>query len=221
MGTRHLICIYHNGRFVLAQYGQWDGYPDGQGVVILAFVKAPGNVALLASKTPNIEPLIIAEVDDYIKGWTLENPNAETPMFSQPCPPSLSRNTGAKMLDLIAASTSEAWVPVYLELDFVKDGLFCEWAYVIDLDRETLEVYCGGERSHYEGDTSHVSGVRRLDETEGSVVSLVGRWGFTSLPEETHFINVCRTGLELPDEEDGESLEDNGDRTGSEIDGIS
>ncbi|OQO06323.1 hypothetical protein B0A48_08912 [Cryoendolithus antarcticus] len=157
MGTRHLIYIYHNGRFVLAQYGQWVGYPDGQGVIILAFVKAPGNVALLALKTPNIKTLTIAEVDDYIKARTLENPNAETPMFSQPCPPSLSRNTGARMLDLIAASTSEAKVPVYTELDFVKDGLFCEWAYVIDLDRETLEVYCAGERSHYEGDASHVN----------------------------------------------------------------
>jgi len=25
MGTRSLICVYYNGKFVIAQYSQWDG----------------------------------------------------------------------------------------------------------------------------------------------------------------------------------------------------
>ncbi|OQO04186.1 hypothetical protein B0A48_10796 [Cryoendolithus antarcticus] len=111
MGTRHLICIYHNGRFVLAQYGQWDGYPDGRGVRILAFLEVPGNVALLTSKTSNIEPLTAADADDYIKAWLLEKPAAPAGGLTQPCPPSLSRDTSAEMLDIVAGSTLECKVP--------------------------------------------------------------------------------------------------------------
>ena len=40
MGTRHLqIVINKNGVRKVSQYGQWDGYPQGQGVDILNFLK--------------------------------------------------------------------------------------------------------------------------------------------------------------------------------------
>ncbi|KAL9617778.1 MAG: hypothetical protein Q9160_007432 [Pyrenula sp. 1 TL-2023] len=47
MGTRHLICVYHNNSWVLVQYGQWDGYPPGQGNQILLFLNRDGNIARL------------------------------------------------------------------------------------------------------------------------------------------------------------------------------
>lgn len=34
MGTCNLICVYYKGRYAIAQYGQLDGYPSGQGVVV-------------------------------------------------------------------------------------------------------------------------------------------------------------------------------------------
>jgi hypothetical protein len=40
MGTRHLIAAKIDGVYKLAQYGQWDGYPDGQGVAVLDFLAA-------------------------------------------------------------------------------------------------------------------------------------------------------------------------------------
>lgn len=40
MGTRNLtIVIDKQGALKVAQYGQWDGYPSGQGAVVLEFAK--------------------------------------------------------------------------------------------------------------------------------------------------------------------------------------
>jgi hypothetical protein len=39
MGTRHLVCAIVNNQFRLAQYGQWDGYPEGQGATVCDFIK--------------------------------------------------------------------------------------------------------------------------------------------------------------------------------------
>ena len=39
MGTRHVTAVFLNGEPRVAQYGQWDGYPSGQGVTILDFLR--------------------------------------------------------------------------------------------------------------------------------------------------------------------------------------
>ena len=39
MGTRNLTCVIKDGKYRVAQYGQWDGYPEGQGMNILNFLK--------------------------------------------------------------------------------------------------------------------------------------------------------------------------------------
>lgn len=35
MGTRNLTAVYLDGQYKVAQYGQWDGYPEGQGITAL------------------------------------------------------------------------------------------------------------------------------------------------------------------------------------------
>ena len=45
MGTRNLTIILKNNKHKVAQYCQWDGYPDGQGLVAYNLLK--GNLAVI------------------------------------------------------------------------------------------------------------------------------------------------------------------------------
>ena len=38
---------------------------------------------------------------------------------------------------------------IYLVVDFIGDGLFCEWVYVVDLDSGMFEIYRGSQIQIY------------------------------------------------------------------------
>jgi hypothetical protein len=57
--------------------------------------------------------------------------------------PHLHRNCGgAHLLNMILKGKPKIEA-VQLDLEFVEDSLFCEWAYFIDLDEGVMEVYRG------------------------------------------------------------------------------
>lgn len=142
MGTRSLTIVKHSGEYKVAQYGQWDGYPEGQGVRALQFAQkiSAMNPRLKFTRKVDVVQVaskeyiddINARVDDgSLKDW------AETY-------PELSRDTGAKILDMIMDRSSG--LTLNNDINFAADSLFCEWAYVIDLDENRFEVYEGFNR---------------------------------------------------------------------------
>lgn len=122
MGTRHLIVVKSNKKTKVAQYGQWDGYPEGQGVEILHFLKT-SNLSLFKRM---IDGLSFYKSDKEHEGLDVDTN------------PELSRDTSAKLLNLIYAGSVRKVID---SEEFADDSLFCEWCYVIDLDKNTLEVY--------------------------------------------------------------------------------
>lgn len=142
MGTRNLTAVIKNGEPVIAQYGQWDGYPEGQGTTVYEFVKHAGVAKLEA----NLDKAYWADENElkaiYSKyegenGWMTFERGQE---FSADYP-SLTRDTCAEILELVANATER--VPLVNEMAFMDDTLFCEWAYVLDLDTRELKVYAG------------------------------------------------------------------------------
>lgn len=132
MGTRGLTKVISGGKTIVAQYGQWDHYPAGQGLTCYYFLQDDNNIAALRKAAiyyPTDEQIneLIAEfmgdedVLSYEKGQEF---NAKYP--------SLTRDTGAEILRVLANSDSP--VPLQLDTEFENDALFCEGIYEINLD---------------------------------------------------------------------------------------
>lgn len=50
MGARNLTAVYLDGQYKVAQYGQWDGYPEGQGITVLTFLRDKMDLELLRKR---------------------------------------------------------------------------------------------------------------------------------------------------------------------------
>ena len=144
MGTRHFVGVIYKNEYKIAQYGQWDGYISGQGSVVLEFLKT-ADLTVFKEKLANcrfvsndeVRKMYVMAGDDpdnntgFITAQIAENFNA---MF-----PSMSRDTGAGVLHIAYESVGE--VPLYDRRDFLNDDVWCEFAYVINLDDNTLRCY--------------------------------------------------------------------------------
>lgn len=145
MGTRNLTMVIQNEKPVVAQYGQWDGYPKGQGYTVLEFLRKV-DLEKFKDKLKNVRfcnKKDEAAIKRFMKkigcpdGWM----TSEQAALYHKEYPYMTRDHGAKILDLIMKSEGE--VLLQDSSDFAGDSLFCEWAYVIDLDKNVLECYGG------------------------------------------------------------------------------
>ena len=130
MGTRNLTMVISEGKTKVAQYGQWDGYPEGQGKTILQFLKKC-DLKLFKERLKKISFINKKEVDDL---W---NETVTTEIFKSKYP-ELYRDTGAEVLQLIYEGKTNKLLN---DSKFIRDSLWCEWVYVIDLDKNKFEVY--------------------------------------------------------------------------------
>lgn len=146
MGTRNLTIVISNGKPKVAQYGQWDGYPSGQGRTILEFLttndlekfkKKLGIVRFSTEKDEKEKEKYLASIGAS-DGWlTMEQSAAFHNKYHFN-----NRDIGGKILQEIMQFKGKEIVLVD-SYDFAADSLFCEWAYVVDFDKGTFEIYKG------------------------------------------------------------------------------
>ena len=144
MGTRHLTCVVKDGEYKVAQYGQWDGYPSGQGITILNFLKMMDK----SKFEEKLSKIRFGKEEELRQQWINCGANPDDQWVTMEisekhsqCYPENSRDTGAEILSIIYETDKELILENNTE--FATDSLFCEWAYVIDLDKNTFEVYKG------------------------------------------------------------------------------
>ena len=136
MGTRHLINVVKNNKPVIAQYGQWDGYPDGQGVGVLEFLHSE----LFEKLKTNLGKLRFIDFEgkdaEFIKRLDSgEGTQDDKEWFKA----FISRDVGSDILANIA-NTDRDEILLKNEYDFGNDTVMCEYIYSINLDNDTLTI---------------------------------------------------------------------------------
>ena len=189
MGTRHLIAVQANNEYKIAQYGQWDGYPSGQGATVLSFLSNQENIQRLRDSITRIRFLdfdgqdkkLMEEYNNNCPTWSSDTDNrtAEQKRLHEDF---WSRDIGADILTNVINSSDEE-ILLINEIDFAKDSLFCEWAYVVDLDACTLEVYTGFQRGEVEGR------FKSKPDSDYSAVALIRSYSLNDLPTLEDFLN--------------------------------
>lgn len=145
MGTRNLIAVKIDDKYRIAQYCQWDGYPSGQGVDILNFLLGYDRSAF-ESKVRSLGEFYTDQELNVLWNEAGADPNTgmidfeSAKKFGEKMP-ELSRDTGSGILQIVMDSPNGFRLSEYI--NFAGDSLYCEWAYVIDLDRGTFEVFEG------------------------------------------------------------------------------
>ncbi|WEW57653.1 hypothetical protein PRK78_003120 [Emydomyces testavorans] len=222
MGTRSLICVWYKGRFVIAQYTQFDGYPEGQGTTILRFLTVAGNIERLKAGIEHIKYIDDEELNEIHKKVEQDSrarhnagdPAAFYDMMTgknemERSFPSLSRLAGGNILQYTAEATAEKPVLISMDLGFANDALFCEWAYCVDLDTGVFEVFGGGR-------SKEKSGSKRFQDVgdeNAPVPTFIKSFSLDDLPKNSNeFMKSINNALKARgyniDEEDEEEEEE-------------
>ncbi len=140
MGTRGALGFIKDGKHKVT-YNHFDSYPSGLGNDILEFIK-DNSLNTLKQLCDNIT--------------LVKEDSTPTDLQIQHC-----KNCGT--VDLHVGEQSETdWYCLLREAqgdlkkygqvgfmvdmkNFLQDDLFCEYAYIINLDNATLEVFCGAQ----------------------------------------------------------------------------
>lgn len=200
MGTRNLTIVFMGGEYHVAQYGQWDGYPEGQGLTCLRFLRDQMNEKDFRDALSHIKYIDSDKLHrmwmDYGMDADGSVPISKAIQFRNAFP-EFSRDTGAEILTMIQ---NDRITSNCLEdrLTFAADSLFCEWAYVVDFDKRTFEAYKGFNQTPLaEGDRFYF--LREYeDQDEYHGIKLAVAFDLDNLPTDEEFLDAFK----VDDEED-------------------
>lgn len=160
MTTRSLTAVRINGEYKIAQYGYYDGYPSGQGVTILKFLLGEMDKNKFINKLKKLRFVI----NDQEERERIERQYDYD---------------GAKILKYI--QNNEDYI-VANKLEFAQDTAFCQWAYLIDFDDNSFEIYSGLKKAYCINNSSIKKGFENLN--------LLKKYKLNALPNVNELINV-------------------------------
>lgn len=157
MGTRGAFGIIIGEKEKIT-YNHFDSYPDGKGVEVLRWLRKNVTSARKIEKTRELAeqlqlvsedtpatPEQILELRDttnwHVNQFSMAGPEADELPTENVEWYNLLHATQGDMGAILACGYMEDWS------NFPLDSLFCEWAYIIDLDECVFEVYKGFQKT--------------------------------------------------------------------------
>lgn len=216
MGTRNLtMVIDRQGTIKVAQYGQWDGYPSGNGVEILAFAKDKNNLEKLEKRLNDVNfitPTCSAKkfFEDYNKRARENCLTDNDKYFFETF---MSRDVGADILKNIVNEDysnmpNELKGTIWLgnETKFGQDSIFCEWAYCINFQTNKLECFDGFNKSKKRQHPRFaIKKPRERATGDYYGIRLLKEYDLDNLPNKDDFIEdldtLCNEGCDSDEEE--------------------
>lgn len=147
MGSRNLTIVVLDGVIRVAQYGQDGADPRLSGAYIARFLESV-KIEAFTHAVRQCYAITDEERNALMRQIREAFPKSDAHAILERLRPELHRNTGCRVLPLILMGTCE----LYLDTEFAADSDQCEWAYVIDLDRNCYEVYRANQTPLTEGD---------------------------------------------------------------------
>lgn len=198
MGTRGLQVVVSGGEVKVANYNQWDSYPSGQGVDVLNFLRDKMKPVF----AENVSKCSWITEEEMKALWKTVGEISEDGMvsievskkFSEKYP-WLHRDCGSDIFDHI--QNADGGLQTRDALSFAADSLFCEWAYVVDLDKQTFEVYQGFNKTPLTQEDRFFS--LQKEGCEYYPVKLVKSYSLSNLPDNDVFCKECEPQEEYED----------------------
>ena len=129
MGTRNLTVVKDKaGTTRVAQYGQWDGYPQHSGLKTLDFLRDEVLKDNLLQRLTLVQFITDEECDELYNA-SKSSTDWENKDFLNEYP-GLHRDTGIGILEVVANAMNP--IKTVDNSDFRNDTLFCEGVYEID-----------------------------------------------------------------------------------------
>lgn len=151
MGTRGIFG-FRSGQRDFITYNHFDSYPSELGAKVVRFIRDDD----LSTLPARVQALRLVPEDGMASAEDVDR-------LARFADPSVSTRDLAEWYVLLRgtqgnpAKVLEAGVMIDSH-EFVKDSLFCEWGYIINLDENTLEVYRGfQDQPHDHGRYAHLS----------------------------------------------------------------
>ena len=189
MGTRGFFGWVVDGDLV-GQYNHYDSYPSGKGVDLLKQIKTIKDFGKVRAR---LKAVIEVEEDSPMT-------KKEYDMYADVGDPTVGSNTMANEIvrtwyqllhelqgNLIPYFTGKA-IHIVNSKDFMKDSLFCEWAYVLNFDTMKLEVYKGFIRDKHNKNKYFPC---EKNDDGYYPVELIAEFQLKKLPTKEEFLKQC------------------------------